>query len=198
MGRPGEIVSAECPYIGERGSEEITTVKTEFYLELSEMREKASKGGGQEEVSNKQLEIVLRECGGLAWQEVEKKEEVRPGLTWYPGDWPCLECTFINYGTRKTCSYCERKNKMTERPPRKFKGEKGSELQEGKVGRNQVPMDELRSESGTSHGWEKTHGQDEEFEVESQGVQHGGSESSNARNTYYGTPPSHEGRQLSK
>ena len=87
---------------------------------------------------------------------------------------------------------------MTERPPRKFKSERGSELQEGKVGRNQVPMEELRSESGTSHGWEKAHEHDEEFEVESQGGQRGGSEPSNARNTYYGTPPSHDGRQVSK
>ena len=198
MGKPGQLVQAECPYVGERGSSELHRVKSHFFSELTEMRNKASDVEVTEEMSAKQLDIICREAGGLAWQEISKKEEVRPGLTWYPGDWPCLECTFINYGTRKTCSYCERKDRKTERPPRKYKSEDDAEWKEGKIGRNQVPADELRSDAGTSHGWEKADVYEEDDEMEGDGVYRGGSQSSRARDSYYGTPPSHDGSHASK
>ena len=85
MGGTDEYVQAERPYIREGGSENIYKVKTGFYLELNSMREKANRVEVREEMSAKEVDIVLREGGSVAWQEVEKHMEYRPGLTWDPG-----------------------------------------------------------------------------------------------------------------
>ena len=166
-GEGGSEAHAECPYVGERGTELIAELKSPFFQDLEDMREKANRMEAKDDWSSKEVDEMMRNGGGLAWQEVEKNKEWRPGVTWYPGDWACLECRFINYGTRRKCSWCEQKKGMdVARPPKVWKSDFNRNARTGPIGRNQIPQwefdgmsevqggsDQQSEEHGTTGSW---------------------------------------------
>ena len=89
-------------------------------------------------------------------------------MTWYPGDWACVECRFINYGTRRKCSWCEMKKGIdVARPPKVWKSDINRNARTGPIGRNQIPQwefdgmsefqggsDQQSEEHGTTGSWQ--------------------------------------------